>query len=98
VPEPGKPIYTTSMLYLNGKVQDLFNRAEVEREDYRKKKNPPNVFFGAERQFRFPRRSETPLIAFTIKTLTLNLITMIGFVVVAFFALRLSLKRQLQKV
>jgi len=98
VPEPGKPIYTTSMLYLNGKVQDLFNRAEVEREDYRKKKNPPNIFFGAERQFRFPRRSETPLIAFTIKTLTLNLITMIGFVVVAFFALRLSLKRQLQKV
>lgn len=98
VPEPGKPSYTTNMLYLNGKVQDLFNRAEVEREDYRKKKNPPNVFFGAERQFRFPRRSETPLIAFTIKTLTLNLITMIGFVVVAFFALRLSLKRQLQKV
>jgi hypothetical protein len=98
VPDSGTRTYTTNELYLNGKVQDLFNRAEVEREDYRQKENPPNVFFGAERQFRFPVKSETPIFAIKIKTLTLNLLAMIMFVVVAFFALRLSLKRQLQKV
>lgn len=90
--------YSVGDLYLNNKVQDLFVRAEVEREDYRKKANPPNIFFGAERQFRFPRRSDTPLFAITVKTLDLNLFAMIMFVVVAFFALRTSLKRQLQKV
>ena len=41
-------------------------------------------------------RAEDP--SFTIKTLTLNLIAMVLFVVVAFFSLRASLKRQLQKV
>ncbi len=90
--------YTVSELYLNGKVQDLFNRAEVERQDYRKVNNPPNVFFGVERQFRFPRSSDTPLISFEIETLKLNLIAMATFVIVAFFLLRGSLKRQLQKV
>ncbi len=98
VPETDEETLSVGELYLNGKVQDLFNRAEVERTDYRKVKNPPNVFFGSERQFRFPRHSESPLIAFTIKTLTLNLIAMVLFVVVAFFSLRASLKRQLQKV
>jgi len=96
--ETGGKTYSVSELYLNSKVQDLFTRAEVEREDYRKKDNPPNVFFGGERQFRFPSGSEKPLIGFKIKTVSLNLIAMILFVVVAFFSLRASLKRQLQKV
>ena len=98
VPETREKTYSVGDLYLNSKVQDLFVRAEVEREDYRKKSNPPNIFFGAERQFRFPRNSETPWISFTVKTLDLNLFAMIMFVVVAFFSLRASLKRQLQKV
>jgi len=34
----------------------------------------------------------------TVNTLNLNLFAMVMFVVVAFFALRASLKRQLQKV
>ncbi len=93
-----KKSYTVSELYLNGKVQDLFNRAEVERQDYRREDNPPNVFFGAERQYRFPKKSEKPLISFTIPTINLNLTALIMFVVVAFFMLRTSLKRQLQKV
>jgi len=96
--ETKEKTYSVGDLYLNSKVQDLFVRAEVEREDYRKKANPPNIFFGAERQFRLPRSSETPLISFTVKTLHLNLFAMIMFVVVAFFSLRASLKRQLQKV
>jgi uncharacterized ferritin-like protein (DUF455 family) len=98
VPETKEKTYSVGDLYLNSKVQDLFVRAEVEREDYRKKTNPPNIFFGAERQFRFPRSSETPWISFTVKTLDLNLFAMVMFVVVAFFSLRASLKRQLQKI
>ena len=90
--------YTAGDLYLNSKVQDLFNAAEVERQDYRKVENPPNIFFGKERQYRFPVNSEEPWFAITLKTLQLNLIAMITFIVVAFFALRASLKKQLSKV
>lgn len=96
--EAGKKSYSVRELFLNAKVLDLYTRAEVEREDYRKKKNPPNVFFGLERQFRFPRGSEHPLIDFKIRTVTLNLLAMAAFVIVGFFALRESLKRQLRKV
>ena len=90
--------YTATKLYLNEKVQDLYNRAEVERQDYRRVDNPPNVFFGQERQFRVPSGSEEPVKVFTVETLRLNLIAMFGFVVGAFFLLRTSLKRQLRKV
>jgi hypothetical protein len=96
--ETKEKTYSVGELYLNSKVQDLFTRAEVEREDYRKKVNPPNVFFGAERQFRFPPESDKPLFGFRIKTVSLNLLAMIGFVIGAFFFLHASLKRQLQKV
>ncbi len=94
----GEKSYTAGDLYLNSKVQDLFNAAEVERQDYRKVENPPNIFFGKERQYRFPVNSEKPWFAITLKTLQLNLIAMITFIVVAFFALRASLKKQLSKV
>ncbi len=99
--------YSVSELYLNTKVQDLFTRAEVEREDYRRKDNPPNVFFGAERRFAFPKADRgtgnglpqrKPLVDLRIKTVHLNLMAMAVFVIVAFFSLRASLKRQLQKV
>lgn len=115
---PDTKTYSVGELYLNTKVQDLFTRAEVEREDYRRKDNPPNVFFGAERQYRVPflvENTQTGAVQlslwpwgkdseefrdyrFRIKTLKLNFLAMLTFVVVAFFALRLSLKRQLQKV
>jgi ABC-type multidrug transport system ATPase subunit/ABC-type multidrug transport system permease subunit len=90
--------YSVGELYLNNKVQDLYTRAEVERTDYRRRNNPPNVFFGAERGFRLPADAEEPWIAFGIRTIHLNLLAMAAFVLVAFFALRASLKRQLQKV
>ncbi|MDF1740741.1 MAG: ATP-binding cassette domain-containing protein [Verrucomicrobiales bacterium] len=97
VPE-GEEAYTAGDLYLNEKVQDLFNRAEVERQDYRRETNPPNVFFGKERQFRFPPNSEKPLFSLRIETLRLNLLAMGTFILVAFLFLRLSLKKQLSKV
>lgn len=96
--ESGGKTYSVGELYINTKVDDLFTRAEVERVDRRKEGNPPNVFFGSERQFRFPPDSNSPLFGFRIRTITLNLLAMLTFVTVAFFALRASLKRQLQKV
>lgn len=116
--ETKEKTYSVGELYLNSKVQDLFTRAEVEREDYRRKLSPPNVFFGAERQFRLPflvEHVKTGAIKlslflnqkeigeykdarFRIKTVSLNLLAMIGFVIGAFFLLHASLKRQLQKV
>ncbi len=90
--------FSAKDLYLNDKVQDLFNRAEVERQDYRRVANPPNVFFGRERQFRFPPRAEEPLFQFTVDTLKLNISAMLFFVIGAFIALRASLKKQLSKV
>ncbi len=98
LPVPEGKAFTVRELYLNNKVQDLFTRAEVEREDYRKKENPPNVFFGSASTLRFPAGSSQPWFSFTVKTLTLNFLAMSAFVVVAFFALRHTLKRQLSKV
>ncbi len=93
-----KVSFSAKDLYLNDKVQDLFNRAEVERQDYRKVDNPPNVFFGRERQFRFPAGAEEPYFQFTVDTLKLNITAMFIFVIGAFLALRASLKKQLSKV
>ncbi|MAS95470.1 MAG: hypothetical protein CMO55_19900 [Verrucomicrobiales bacterium] len=98
IPETEGKTYTATELYLNEKVQDLFNRAEVERQDYRRVKNPPNVFFGKYRHFQFPPRSEKPWIAFDIETLHLNLIAMFTFPFIAFLLLRAALGRQLRKV
>lgn len=89
--------YTMRELYLNTKVQDLYTRAEVERVDYQRKDNPPNVFFGAERQYRF-YLGKFALPVLKIRTITLNLIAMASFALIGFLALRTSLKRQLQKV
>ncbi len=81
-----------SSFFLNQKVDDLFDRAEVERQDYRRKETPPNVFFGSERSFRVFGSS------FTIETLRLNLIGMGAFCLAGFLVLRKSLKRTLRKV
>lgn len=48
---PGEMV-TAEQLYLNEKVLDLFNKAEVERRDYRRGENRPNVFFGKEKRWR----------------------------------------------
>ena len=48
---PGEMV-SAEQLYLNEKVLDLFNKAEVERRDYRRGENRPNVFFGREKRWR----------------------------------------------
>lgn len=101
VSEDEEATLSAADLYLNSKVQDLFDRAEVEREDYRNQDNPPNVFFGKERRFAFPsevEEGEKPWFDIRVPTLTLNLFALLTFIGVAFFALRASLKRQLSKV
>ncbi|MEM7697619.1 MAG: ATP-binding cassette domain-containing protein [Verrucomicrobiota bacterium] len=90
--------YTAGQLYLNEKVQDLYNRAEVERVDYRRQSRPPNVFFGKERHFQFPIRSEEPWFAFSIETLRLNILALLAFILVGALLLRVCLARQLRKV
>lgn len=90
--------YSAADLYMNDKIRDLFSKAEAERRDYRKAENPPNIFFGKERQYRFPVDSEKPWFSLTVPTLRLNLLAMFTFIIVAFFALRASLKKQLSKV
>lgn len=89
---------TATSLYLNEKVQDLFTRAEVERQDYRLSGDPPNIFFGKEKSLRFPSNSETPLLHVRFETLNLNLLAMVTFVFGAFISLHLALGRQLRKV
>ncbi len=96
--EEGETFYTSEQLYLNGKVQDLFNRAEVERQDYRLVDNPPNVFFGKERIYRFPAKSKEPWFQFSISTLKLNLIAMGFFTLGAFIFLHISLTKRLRRV
>lgn len=97
IPE-GERFFTSEQLYLNSKVQDLFNRAEVERQDYRLVDNPPNVFFGKVREFRFPDRADDPWIHITVSTLKLNVIAMCFFALGAFIFLHISLTKKLRKV
>ena len=47
---PGETV-TAEELYLNEKVLDLFNAAEVERRDYRRGEDQPNVFFGKQKRW-----------------------------------------------
>ena len=89
---------TPEMLYRNRDIYNLFTAAEVERLDVRRKHNPPNVFFGEEKNFRFPPRSEKPWFKFKLNTLILNVFAMLVFVGGAFLCLYISLKKQLSKV
>ncbi len=74
-------------LYVNRKVLDLITKAEMEREDYRRKSSP-NVFFGTWREY----------FGFKIRTVWLNALIMLGFLTLIVAALQLSLKRQLTRV
>lgn len=99
---------TAEDLYLNGKIRDLFNRAEVERLDYRRKVQP-NVFFGEQTKIPFvtkkilkenpdtgePEEIEEP---YVIDTLELNAIVLILFASIAIVILHLTLRSQLRRV
>lgn len=80
-PPPGAPVYRPHDLYVNRKIQDLYTRAEMERLDYRSG-TPPNVFFGAQRTYRFTWPPGAPPRELTLSTLTLDL-SMLGFFMVA---------------
>ena len=97
VPEGAKK-YTPEVLYRNKDIYNLFTTAEVERLDLRRASNPPNVFFGEEKYFRFPPGKSTPLARASIPTLLMNTLAMFGFIALSFVALYISLKRQLNKV
>jgi len=97
-PQPSGKRYTAEDLYHNEKILDLFNRAEVEREDYRLEDNPPNVFFGKAREYRFPPRAVDPVLEVTVPTLRLNILALIAFAGGAFIMLHISLTQQLRRV
>lgn len=74
-------------LYVNRKVLDLVTKAEMEREDYRRKASP-NVFFGTRKT----------LFGIEIRTVWLNGAVILAFLLLIVAALQASLRRQLTKV
>ena len=105
---------TAEQLYLNGKVLDLFNRAKIEIDDYRRKDNPPNVFFGPTKHFTlpdFPKKSDPAGVEgnqsetesdkpefHSVDTLLLNGTALGLFAFLAIGVLHVSLSRQLRRV
>ena len=90
-----KKLVSAEGLYLNEKVLDLFNRAEVEKLDYRRSE-PPNVFFGSTKRLTF-YNGET-VKTYSFKTLTLNALAIAAFALVGLICLQISLTRQLRRV
>jgi hypothetical protein len=74
-------------IYVNRKVLDLVTKAEMEREDYRRKTSP-NVFFGTRKMY-----LETKY-----NTLWINSIVILFTLSLIIAAVELSLRRQLTKV
>jgi len=90
-----KKMVSAEDIYLNEKVLDLFNRAEVEKLDYRRDE-PPNVFFGSTKRLTFPAEGKEK--TYTFDTLDLNTLAMAGFSLFGLVCLQISLTRQLRKV
>ncbi|MCF6311510.1 MAG: ATP-binding cassette domain-containing protein [Verrucomicrobiales bacterium] len=93
--ENSQTLVTAEDIYLNGKVLDLFNRAEVEKLDYRQDA-PPNVFFGSNKRLTFPVNGGEK--TYTFDTLKLNALAMAAFALLGLICLQISLTRQLRKV
>jgi len=74
-------------IYVNRKVLDLVTKAEMEREDHRKKQSP-NVFFGTVKRY----------IGTDFRTLWINSIVVAISLLLILTALELSLRRQLTRV
>ncbi len=74
-------------IYVNRKVLDLVTKAEMEREDYRRKASP-NVFFGTRKTYMGTKYN----------TLWINSVVILFTLVVILCALEVSLRRQLTKV
>ena len=74
-------------LFVNRKVLDLVTKAEMEREDYRRKSRP-NVFFGTSKHY----------FGTEFRTVWINGIVMLFFLTLIITALQISVRRQLTKV
>ena len=74
-------------IYVNRKVLDLVTKAEMEREDYRRKASP-NVFFGTQKVY----------FGTKFNTLWINSLVILFNIVLIVAAVQFSLKRQLTKV
>jgi ABC-type multidrug transport system permease subunit len=74
-------------IYVNRKVLDLVTKAEMEREDYRRKTSP-NVFFGTRKMY----------LGTKYNTLWINSIVILFTLSLIIAAVELSLRRQLTKV
>ena len=97
-------------LYVNRKVLDLVTKAEMEREDYRRKSSP-NVFFGTTRKYPMLLWTSQPAqdqvkntwLGFyidyvEIRTIWLNALVLVASLALVIAAIQVSLKRQLTKV
>jgi len=74
-------------IYVNRKVLDLVTKAEMEREDYRRKTSP-NVFFGTRKAY----------LGTKYNTLWINSIVILFTLAILITAVEISLRRQLTKV
>ncbi|MFO1482020.1 MAG: ABC transporter permease [Verrucomicrobiaceae bacterium] len=74
-------------IYVNRKVLDLVTKAEMEREDYRRKKSP-NVFFGTRKTY----------LGTKYNTLWINSVVIIFTIALVVGAVVVSLRRQLTRV
>ncbi|MDB6119915.1 MAG: ABC-type multidrug transport system, ATPase component, partial [Verrucomicrobiaceae bacterium] len=74
-------------LFVNRKVLDLVTKAEMEREDYRRRTSP-NVFFGTSKRY----------FGTEFRTVWINGMIMVGFLALIITALEISLRRQLTRV
>lgn len=97
-------------LYVNRKVLDLVTKAEMEREDYRRKTSP-NVFFGTTRKYPMVLWTSSPsqdqikntwmgfyIDNVEVKTIWLNAFVLVFSLALVIAAIQISLKRQLTKV
>ena len=96
-PPPGGEIFRPQDLYLNGKIQDLYTRAEMERLDYRAGK-PANVFFGARQSYRFTWPPGAPPREIAVSTLILNIAMLAFFAVTGTVFVYLGVSAMLRRV
>ena len=98
---------TAEEIYVNRKVLDLVTKAEMEREDYRRKESP-NVFFGTVKTYhpmgkpikdaQNPKAKLPWYRELKISTLWMNLGVLLVGMVVTIAILLVALRRQLSKV
>ena len=97
----GRKGVSAEEIFVNRKVLDLVTKAEMEREDYRRKSSP-NVFFGTLKTLWTWQETQPDGSienkAYKVHTLWINLSVMITMFVITVAALDFCLRRQLRKV